>query len=70
MNPKLKPPGIERLKLKYCKLLSTSAFKFNLRRYSVDISPRSLDNPLGHHSNPNTPPGSQSRQSSPFNDWD
>jgi malate/lactate dehydrogenase len=34
MNPKLKPPGAERLKLKYYQLLSTSAFKFNLRRYN------------------------------------
>ena len=37
MNPKLKPPGIERLKLSYDKLLSTSAFKVNLRRYLEDL---------------------------------
>jgi hypothetical protein len=33
MKPKLKPPGIKCSKLKYCIPLSTSAFKFNLRRY-------------------------------------
>jgi hypothetical protein len=35
---KLKPPGTKRLKLMCDILLSTSAFKFNLRRYI-----------LGHH---------------------
>ena len=34
VTPKLKPPGTERLKLMYYKLLSTSAFEFNLRRYT------------------------------------
>ena len=34
MKPKLKPPGTKRLKLKCDILLSTSALKFNLRRYS------------------------------------
>jgi len=34
MKPKLKPPGTKRLKLKCDILLSTSAFKFNLRRYT------------------------------------
>jgi len=33
MKPKLKPPGTKRLKLKCDILLSTDAFKFNLRRY-------------------------------------
>jgi hypothetical protein len=33
MKPTLKPTGIKRLKLKCDILLSTSAFKFNLRRY-------------------------------------
>jgi hypothetical protein len=33
MHPKLKPPGTQRLKLKGDMLLSTSALKFNLRRY-------------------------------------
>jgi len=33
MKPKLKAPGTKRLKLKCDILLSTSAFKFNLRRY-------------------------------------
>jgi len=35
MKPKLKPPGTKRLKLKCGILLSTSAFNFNLRRYSL-----------------------------------
>jgi len=34
IKPKLKPPGNKRLKLKYEILLSTSAFKINLRRYN------------------------------------
>jgi hypothetical protein len=34
IKPKLKPPGTKRLKLKCDVLLSTSAFKFNLRRYN------------------------------------
>ena len=33
MKPKLTPPGTQRLKLMCDMLLSTSAFKFNLRRY-------------------------------------
>jgi hypothetical protein len=33
MKPKLKPPGTKRLKVRCDVLLSTSAFKFNLRRY-------------------------------------
>ena len=35
MKPVLKAPGTKRLKLKYNKLLSSLAFKFNLRRYST-----------------------------------
>jgi len=34
IKPSLKPPGTERLKMKCDVLLSTVAFKFNLRRYS------------------------------------
>jgi len=34
IKPKLKPPVSKRLKLKSDILLSTSAFKLNLRRYS------------------------------------
>jgi hypothetical protein len=34
MNPKLRPPGSKRLKLNCDVLLSTSAFKFKLRRYT------------------------------------
>jgi hypothetical protein len=33
MKSKLKPPGTKRLRLKCDVLLSTSAFKFSLRRY-------------------------------------
>jgi hypothetical protein len=33
IKPMLKPPDTKRLKLKNAELLSTSAFKFNLRRY-------------------------------------
>jgi hypothetical protein len=33
MRPKLKPPGTKRLKLNCAVLLSTSTFKFSLRRY-------------------------------------
>ena len=33
IKPVLKAPGTTRLKLKYGKLLSSFAFKFNLRRY-------------------------------------
>jgi hypothetical protein len=35
-KPKLKPPGTKRLKLKCDILPSTSAFKFNLRRYTSE----------------------------------
>jgi hypothetical protein len=38
MKPKLKPPGTKRLKLNRDTLLSTSAFKFNLRRYSLAVA--------------------------------
>jgi hypothetical protein len=34
-KPKLKPPGIERLKLLCDQLLSSFAFRFNLRRYTM-----------------------------------
>jgi len=47
MKPKLKPPGTKRLQLKCDVLLSTSAFKFNLRRYDKDASsmPRRMSGP-------------------------
>ena len=32
----MKAPGTERSKLEHEELLSTSAFKFNLRRYNLD----------------------------------
>jgi len=35
---KLKPPGTKRLKLNCDALLSTSAFKFNLCRYTVEVA--------------------------------
>ena len=35
IKPTLKAPGSQRLKLKCDTLLSTSAFNFNLRRYST-----------------------------------
>jgi hypothetical protein len=35
MKPRLKPPGNKRFELKCDILLSTSAFKFNLRRFSL-----------------------------------
>ena len=34
INPKLKPPGTKRLKLKYDKPLSSFAFKLNLHHYT------------------------------------
>ena len=34
MNPMLKPPGTNLLKVNYDKLLSSLAFNFNLRRYT------------------------------------
>ena len=36
IKPELKPPGTKRLKLKCDALLSTSAFKFKLRRYTLE----------------------------------
>jgi hypothetical protein len=36
MKPNLKPPGRKHLKLKCNILLSTSAFKFNLRRHNKE----------------------------------
>jgi hypothetical protein len=40
MKPNFKPPGTKRLKLRCEIMLSTSAFKFNLRRYTkgLDVS--------------------------------
>ena len=35
IKPKLNPPGTKRLKLNCDKLLPTSAFKFDLRRYTT-----------------------------------
>jgi hypothetical protein len=41
-TPKLKPPGAERLKLKYDGLLSRFAFNLNLRRHSSARSSRAV----------------------------
>jgi len=41
MKSNLKPPGTKRLKLNCDILLSTSAFKFNLRHYTLARHPRS-----------------------------
>jgi len=42
IKPTLKPTGTKRLKFNFDELLSTSAFKFNLRRYiSVAAAPPS-----------------------------
>jgi len=38
IKPTLKPTGTKRLKLNYDILFSTSAFKFNLRRYTKDAA--------------------------------
>jgi hypothetical protein len=35
IKPTLKAPGKRRFKLKYCKLLSSFAFNFDLRRFTV-----------------------------------
>ena len=35
IKPTLKPPGNKRLKLEYDELLSSFAFSFNLRRYTM-----------------------------------
>jgi len=40
IRPKLKPPGTTRLKLRCDMLLSTSAFKSNLRRYTKALTVR------------------------------
>jgi hypothetical protein len=39
MTSKLKPPGTNRLKLTYDNLLSSFAFKINLRRYNLEALP-------------------------------
>jgi hypothetical protein len=38
MKPKLKPPGTKRLRLKHDGLLSNFGFKFNLGRYTTEVS--------------------------------
>ena len=49
IKPKSKPPGTKRLKLKCDILLSTSAFKFNLRRYNLENEmEKALDDSESH----------------------
>ena len=43
MKPMLKPTGTERLKLECDMLLSTFAFKFNLRRYTEVVQGEELE---------------------------
>ena len=44
IKPMLKPPGTKHLKLKYDELLSSLAFKFNFRRYTlVELNQRRQD---------------------------
>jgi len=40
LKPKLKPPGVKHLKLICDVLLSSSAFKLNLRRYTKEYAVR------------------------------
>jgi hypothetical protein len=50
MKPELKPLGTKRLKLNCDILLSTSALKFNLRRYTVgraDVCERGVNRTAG-----------------------
>jgi len=47
MKPILKPPGTKHLKLKSDIVLSTFAFKFNLRRYNMG---RPIVQPVLHYS--------------------
>ena len=42
MKPMLKAPGTKRLKLTYDELLSSFAFNFNLRRYTMRLYPAVL----------------------------
>ena len=48
IKPKLKAPGTKRLKLKYVELLSSSGFKFNLRRCNKGDNPLALPAPEGY----------------------
>jgi len=49
MKSKLKPPGARRLKLKCDIMLSTSGFKFNLRRYMMEFKRNPDDVARGFH---------------------
>jgi len=46
MKPKLKPPGTSSLKLKCDVMLSTSAFKFDLRRYIMSVVMTHFNRPV------------------------
>jgi hypothetical protein len=61
IKPKLKAPGTKRLKLTYDQLLSSFAFKFNLRRYNKVFEVPELrvlgqDLEVGQTLNPNPVP--------------
>jgi len=59
MKPMVKPPGTERLKLKCDILLSTSAFKSNLRRYRAGSGESTSPRTTSGRSAANSPePGS------------
>jgi hypothetical protein len=53
IKPKLKPPGFKRLKRKCDVLLSTSAFRFNVRRFTMarEMAERRGGDPHGHYNN-------------------
>ena len=55
MNPKLKPPGTERMKLKCYQLLSTSAFKLNLCHYTEAADASTLSDHLSQAGTANNP---------------
>ena len=53
IQPKLKPPGTKRVNLKLDDLLSTSAFRLNLRRYGeVDALETLLNYQAGAYTRP------------------
>jgi len=67
IKPKLKPPGIKRLKLNCDMLLSTSAFRINLRRYSAvvrvgrDMNTQDVSNTVHAHATLGLKPGAGAR---------
>ena len=49
IKPTLRAPGLKRLKLKCDKLLSTFAFKFNLRCYSEAVETANFADTIGSY---------------------